>query len=413
MSVIDKTDTNLKASDSRARHLSLRLPLLIFCLLALLITAYSFYRFRFVTPSLPVTGDVTRGDLETSIAATGKIEPHAYVDVGAQASGQLTRIRVHIGDIVRQGDLLAEIDPQVQAAKVEADQAQLAQFEANLAEQQANIVYAEATFKRYGHLIPSDSVSRLTYDQGERDAKAALAKAEAIRAQIRQMQSTLKADQVTLGYTKIFAPMSGTIVSIDAREGQTVNAAYSTPQILRIADLTTMTISAEVSEADIVQIHQGMPVYFTTLGHGARRWISTVGQILPAPQKPPSTQAKPDAATQGGTQAANNVVLYTVLFDIDNREGDLRPEMTALISFITASAKEAIVVPTKALHPAGTDGIAVTLLTEDGEEREQMVRTGLRTRLQTEILSGLHPGDRVVIGRQASASHGTLMGFSL
>ncbi|HEY0121132.1 MAG TPA: efflux RND transporter periplasmic adaptor subunit [Rhizobium sp.] len=361
---------------------------------------------------LPISEAARKIDLEMTVTATGKIQPHAYVDVGAQASGQLKRILVNIGDTVKQGDLLAEIDPQVQAAKVDADGAQLSQFTANLVEQEANVEYAQAMLDRYSKLALGDSISQMQFEESRRDARAAAAKADSIRAQIRQMGSTLEADRVALGYTKIYAPMSGTVVSIDAREGQTLNAAYSTPQIMRIADLKTMTVWTQVSEADVTRLKNGMPVYFTTLGNGDRRWTATLRQILPAPQKPASAQnADPNTAPV----SSSNVVLYTALFDINNDAGDLRPEMTAQAFFVTGSAKDATVVPVTGLHSkAGADGsFAVTILAPTGVELERDVEVGLRTRFLAQIIAGVEPGEQVVTGRKPANGGKSLIGFGL
>lgn len=365
--------------------------------------------------SVTLTAVVTRGDLEETVTATGKIQPRAYVDVGAQASGQLNSILVHIGDSVKQGQLLAEIDPQVQAAKVDADEAQLAQYTANLVEQQANVVFAEATLGRYARLVAADAASKLTYDQSDRDAKTAAAKADAIRAEIKQMQSTLKADQVALGYTKIYAPMSGTVVSIDAREGQTLNAAYSTPQIMRIADLATMTVWTQVSEADVTRLKAGMSVYFTTLGHSDRRWNATLRQILPAPQKPSSQQNGADPNASSNPSPANNVVLYTALFDVDNESGDLRPEMTAQVFFVVAAAKNILIAPVAALHADGDgkEAAAVTVVDSAGQESERPVTVGLRTRFLAEIVSGIKDGARIVTARKPASGKPSLVGFRL
>lgn len=354
---------------------------------------------------------VTRGDLEVTVTATGKIQPRAYVDVGAQASGQLQRILVRIGDSVRQGQLLAEIDPQVQAAKVDADEAQLAQYNANLVEQQANVAYAEATLGRYARLVASDAASKQTYDGSNRDARTAAAKADAIRAQIRQMESTLKADRVALGYTRIYAPMAGTVVSVEAREGQTLNAAYSTPQIMRISDLAGMTVWTQVSEADVTRLKVGMPVYFTTLGHGERRWSATLRQILPAPQKPERPPGQSDTGA-AASSPAGNVVLYTALLDVDNASGDLRPEMTAQVYFVTASAKGALIAPVAALR-ASDDKSAIVTVVDGAGESGRRVTVGLRTRFQAEIVSGLKEGERVVTGRKPGANGPSLVGFRL
>jgi macrolide-specific efflux system membrane fusion protein len=313
---------------------------------------------------------------------------------------------------VKEGDLLAEIDPQVQAAKVDADEAQLAQLNANLVEQQAVVEFANATLDRYSQLIAGNSVSKLSVDESRRDVKTAAAKAEAIAAQIRQMQSTLKADRVALGYTRIFAPMAGTVVSIEAREGQTLNAAYSTPQIMRIADLATMTVWTQVSEADVTRLRDGMQIYFTTLGHGDRRWTGTLRQILPSPQKPDRPPGQSDQSASPSA-ATNNVVLYTALFDVDNASGDLRPEMTAQVSFITGFVKNAVIAPVVALRAApGENTATVTVLDSEGRETVRTVKTGLRTRFEAEIVSGLTPGDRLVTGKKPD-SKSSLISFHL
>lgn len=404
-------DANLTARRP-GRHKLLILGLVVVVVLGG--AAFFFRRALTVDGETAVTAAVVRGDLEEAVTATGKIQPRAYVDVGAQASGQLQRILVQVGDVVRQGQLLAEIDPQVQVAKVDADEAQLAQYNANLIEQDANVEFAKATLERYTKLVTGEGISKMAFDESTRDAKTSAAKADAIRAQIKQMQSTLKADQVALGYTKIYAPMPGTVLSIDAREGQTLNAAYSTPQILRIADLATMTVWTQVSEADVTRLNNGMPVYFTTLGHDDRRWTATVRQILPAPAKPERAPGQTDASA-AAPSPANNVVLYIALFDVDNAGGELRPEMTAQVSFVVASVKGGVIAPVTALRVADKDKHAATVTVVDasGQESRRDVKIGLRTRFEAEILSGLTPGDRVVTGRKPDSGTDSVVRFRL
>lgn len=387
---------------------------LLFCAAAIALAGaiYSARPFGPAGGETLVTSVVGRGELEEVVTATGKIQPLAYVDVGAQASGQLTHILVKIGDHATQGMLLAEIDPQLQSAKVAADEAQIAQYHANLVEQLAIVEYAKATLERNAKLLESKAVSKLAMDESRRDSQTAAAKADAIRAQIKQMQSTLESDRATLGYTRIFAPMSGTVVSIDAREGQTLNATYSTPQLLRIAELSTMTVWTEVSEADVTRLHAGMPVYFMTLGHGDRRWTARLRQILPAPHKPVGPQGVNDANGSKGN-VANNVVLYTALFDVDNAAGDLRPEMTAQVFFVVAQTKDAVIAPVTALRASADGGTTVSVVDAEGRESERTVQVGLRTRFRVEITKGLAPGERVVTGRKAESGKAPLVSFHL
>jgi membrane fusion protein, macrolide-specific efflux system len=409
----DRTTSDLLRGTGPARIRRRRLGLLLASGFVIA-TGAAILRYTVDAPadSAFTTVAAARGDLEETVSATGKLQPVAYVDVGAQASGQLKRVAVRVGDFVTQGDLLAEIDPQVQVAKIEADQAQIAQFNANLVEQQAIVAYAQATLARYSRLVEGNSISKLSFDEANRDAKTAAARVDAIRAQISQMQSTLKADQVALGYTRIFAPMSGTVVSIDAREGQTLNATYSTPQIMRVADLKTMTVWTQVSEADVTRLRSGTSVYFTTLGHRDRRWVAKIRQILPAPQRPERPAGDPNVPAPTPT---NNVVVYTALFDVENAEGELRPEMTAQVFFVVADAKNAVIAPVAALRSSSKsdDAAFVTVLDRDGRTTDRKVQVGLRTRFQAEILAGLEPGERIVTGTKAATATKSLVGFRL
>lgn len=361
-----------------------------------------------------VSEEVTRGAIADVVTATGKILPRAYVDVGAQASGRLDRIHVAIGDQVNAGDLLAEIDPQVQAAKVDADRAELHQLEANLAAQQAEAEFAETRLRRNAQLAPTNAISQSAFDEAKRDAKMATAKVEAIRAEIDKMQSTLQSDEALLGFTKIYAPMSGTVVSIDVREGQTLNAAYSTPVVMRIAELGTMTVWTQVSEADVTRLRAGMGVWFTTLGHGDHRWTANLKQILPAPQKPEKSANQTDS-TAAPSNPTNNVVLYTALFDVSNAANELRPEMTAQVSFVVAYADDAVIAPMAALRskPLPNGHAHVDVLEPDGQRIDRGIMVGLGNRFEVEVLSGLKPGERVVTGMRTSKDAQSLVRFRL
>ena len=193
--------------------------------------------------------------------------------------------------------------------------------------------------------------------------------------------------------------MSGTIVALDAREGQTLNAQQQTPLILRIARLSPMTVWAEVSEADIGHVKPGMTAYFTTLAGGSRRWSSTVRQILPVPPRP--LEASQGGSPSGGRSGSERVVLYTVLLDVDNADRALMTDMTAQVFFVAAQAKDVLTVPIAALQDAGQ----VRVLADNGEVQPRTVRTGVSDRLRTEIVDGLSEGDQVLIG-PASGSGG-------
>lgn len=320
---------------------------------------------------------VTLADLESSVSALGTLQPRHYVDVGAQASGQILKLHVEPGDSVRQGDLLVEIDPSTQQAKVDAGRYSIQTLEAQLAEQRAQHELANQQHARQRTLLAGGAGR-------EEDLQVAQAQARA----------TLRSDEAELGYTRIYAPLSGTVVALDARVGQTLNAQQQTPLILRIAQLSPMTLWAQVSEADIGRIQAGMPAWFSTLGGGGRRWDAKVRQILPLPPRPL------EQLSQGGgspTAGGGRVVLYTVLLDVDNPDGALMTDMTAQVQFVEGHARNALTIPLAALR----DGDRVRVVNERGAVEERQLRIGLRDRMRVQVLTGLAEGERLLVGDEA------------
>lgn len=342
------------------------------------------------------TVTVGRGDIQNSVTAVGTLQPRRYVDVGVQVSGQIRKIHVQPGDTVEQNKLLAEIDPSVAQAKVDAGRAALAGLQAQLTEQEALLDLARQQASRQERMAAEGSTREEDVQIAQATLRTALARIDNLKAQIQQTQSTLKGDEAQLGYTRIFAPMAGTVVSLDAREGQTLNATQQAPLILRIADLTAMTVWAEVSEADIKRVKPGMRVYFSTLGMENRTWEGEVRQILPSP---------PGTATQGAqaattTPATGKVVLYTVLFDVENKDGELMPQMTAQVFFVVAQASNVVTVPMAALQPIHNSPsmYLARVRGADGAVVSHEVKIGATDRLTGEVLSGLSEGDELVLG---------------
>lgn len=348
------------------------------------------------------TAPVKRASIEASVTAIGTLQPQRYVDVGAQVSGQITRLHVAPGSTVKHGELLAEIDPSVQQATVDAGRAALAGLRAQLAEQQAQHRLAGRQHARQQVMAVHEATSVNDQEMAQATLESAVARIASLKAQIDQTQATLKADEARLGYTRIYAPMAGTVVSVDAKEGQTLNATYQTPNILRIADLSAMTVWTEVSEADVRRVRPEMPVYFTTLGGDARRWRGKVRQVLPAP-----AVAGGVAAGTALAPSTSKVILYTVLFDVDNADGELMPQMTAQVVFVTAAASDVLAAPLPALKPVTGDGAKPGLYTArvlagDGAVQTREVRVGVRNRLAAEVLDGLREGELLVTGEQVA-----------
>ena len=233
--------------------------------------------------------------------------------------------------MIRSKQLIAEIDARQQRQRVESSRANLAGQEAQLESRVAALTLAQANADRQRRLMAEDATSQQDFDTAMNQLAAAQAGLTQTQRQIDQSRASLAIEEQELSFTSIVAPISGTVVSVNMTEGRTLNATQQAPTILTIADLTTMTVQAEISEADISSLRNGMEVYFTTLGGGNRRWHSTLRQILPQPT------------------ITNNVVLYTGLFDVENEDSALLPEMTAQIYFVTSAARNVLTVPFGAL----------------------------------------------------------------
>jgi len=335
---------------------------------------------------------VGRGDVEAQVVAIATLQPRHSVDVGAQVSGQIMRLHVEPGDRVDKGQLLAEIDASLHEATVEADRAALDGLRAQLAEQQAQLDLARQQHHRQQRLL----VGEATREEDVQIAVAVLRSAEArlqqLRAKIAEAQARLRGNETQLSHTRIYAPIAGSVLGVDVKQGQTLNATYQTPTVMRIADLSSMTGWTRVSEADIRRIKAGLPLYFTTLGGDERRWHSSVRQVLPAP---PATNF--GQSESSGAAEPEKVVQYTVLFEVDNDDGELMPQMTAQVLFVTASAKGVLTAPLDALQ--GKPGsYQVRILGDDGQPELRAVKVGTRDRQVAEILDGLHEGERLVTG---------------
>jgi macrolide-specific efflux system membrane fusion protein len=341
-----------------------------------------------------VSVPIERGDIEDATTAIGNLQPFQFVDVGTQVSGQLRKIHVEVGAMVAQGDLLAEIDPTVYLARAEASRAQLLNLQAQLVDKQSQMTLAQQQFQRQTNLMRAEATSQEQLQSAEAALRSAAAQIEAIRAQIRQTESTLRADEANLGYTKIFAPMDGTVVSQLAKQGQTLNANQQAPIILRIADLSTITVFTQVSEADVSKLRLGMEAYFTTLGRPDRRWTGKLRQVMPTPE------------------VLNNVVLFNALFDVPNPTQELMTQMTAQVFFVSAAARDVVTVPLAALRPVGRPGrdgapanrYIARVLVGENQVVEREVVTGVTNRVSAEVKSGLAAGERVVIGTRGPAA---------
>ncbi|HAE48917.1 MAG TPA: efflux transporter periplasmic adaptor subunit, partial [Tistrella mobilis] len=260
-------------------------------LLVLAAAGYGIWRYAFpeAPPAPPPTVAVHRADLEDTVLANGTLEAIKMVSVGAQVSGQIKTLAVDVGDKVKAGDLIAEIDSLNQQNDLRNAEAALANVRAQYRAKQAALKQAELAFRRERELLAGRAGARADYENAEATLATTKAELAALEAQIAQAEITVDTAKVDLGYTRITAPMDGTIVAVVAKEGQTVNAVQSAPTIVMLAQLDTMTVTAEVSEADVTRVVPGQDVYFTILGEPGRRYTGKLRSVYPAPESVATT----------------------------------------------------------------------------------------------------------------------------
>lgn len=352
--------------------------------------------------SLPavITAPVALADLEDAVLATGTLEAARLVSVGAQASGQIRSLKVALGDRVARGQLLAEIDALTQQNALRNARASLATVEAQKRARQASLHQAELAFQRAERLLPTEAGTRADFEAAEATLATIQAELAQLEAQLEQARIAVDTAAVTLGYTRITAPIDGVVVTVAAEEGQTVNAAQSAPTIVKIAQLDTMTVKAQISEADVTRVRAGLPVTFTILGAPDARRQGTLRAVEPAPVSygSDSTSSSSSSSSASSSSSSATAIYYNGLCDVPNPDGALRISMTAQVSIVLARATGALAIPSGALGARNPDG-TVTVRVQEGERLvPRQIRIGIDDHDQVQVLEGLRQGEQVVVG---------------
>ncbi|GAA5016083.1 MacA family efflux pump subunit [Acinetobacter puyangensis] len=397
-----------------------------------------------------ITAEVSRGDLENTVLATGTLDATKIISVGAQVSGQLEKMYVELGQEVKKGDPIAQIDSTTQQNSLKTAEANIRNLQAQRLQQVASLSQVQQEYQRQKQMYAQDATSRADYESALASYQTAQAQISAIDAQIESAKVTRDTAQTNIGYTHIVAPMDGTIVAIVTEEGQTVNANQSAPTIVKLAKLDNMTIKAEISEADVMKVEKGQTVYFTTLGDSETKHYATLRQIEPAPD------SISDESTSSSS-SSSTAIYYNALFDVPNPDGKLRIDMTAQVSIILADAKNVLTIPASAIQSSsnrsttnqtssssqttakktGTQQSSSTstnakqgparlelndnekalieqgkatramvrVVQADGTARPQPVLIGLNNRVTAEVIKGLNEGDKIVIADGSDTSN--------
>ncbi|MDN7587518.1 macrolide transporter subunit MacA [Burkholderia seminalis] len=352
-----------------------------------------------------LSAPVTRGDLENAVLATGALQAFRQVDVGAQVSGQLKSLKVKLGDKVTKGQWLAEIDPVISENALRQARASEESLRAQQQSAAAQLTQAELAFRRQRAMLPDDATSRESFEAAKATLDVQRATLASLAAQIRSARIQIETAQANLGYTRIVAPIDGQVVAIVTQEGQTVIAQQQAPVILKLANLDTMTVKAQVSEADVIRVSAGQTAYFTSLGEPDKRHYGKLRAIEPAPQN----YADAQSPLAGGGAKPNAAVFYNALFDVPNPEHRLRIAMTAQVSIVLGNARNALSIPAAALGEKRKDGTyAVRVLRADGSTDTRNIRIGINNNVRVEVLAGLKDGERVVLGEASADDHALL-----
>lgn len=346
-----------------------------------------------------LTALVERADLEDAVLAVGTLHAHRQVDVGAQVSGQLKTLAVELGDQVKAGQKLAEIDPTLLDHALRQAQANEQALQAQRRAVDARLRQTLLAAQREQQLWEGEATSRDALERAQAALAVERANLSELDARWRQARVEVDKAKANAGYTRINAPMSGEVVAIVTRQGQTVIAEQQAPIILKLADLDTMTVKAQVSEADVMRVAPGQPVHFTVLGDQHTRYDSTVRAIEPAPQEFAEPSNPAAGGSNGSASRGGAAVFYNALFEVPNPGHRLRISMTAQVSIVQGTAKQALVVPASALGAKAGDGsFAVRVLADDGRVQSRQIRVGLNNQVKAQVLEGLREGERVIIG---------------
>jgi macrolide-specific efflux system membrane fusion protein len=342
---------------------------------------------RPAAPALPPSASVEQADIIHTVHAVGRLQPMLKVDIGAQVGGQVRRLHVRLGQAVKASDLLVSLDSDSARNEVQQAEAALAQQTASVKGARIELDAAHREAERERRLLAGGASTPLDKEK----ADTALAKLEAHwqsqQATLDQRRADLIAKQLKLTHTRVSAPIDGEVVAIAVQEGQTVNAVQMAPTLLTLAQLRTMTVKAQVPEAEIGLVREGQVARVTTLAADGRRYEGKVRVVQPIPER------------------IGNALFYNVLFDVDNADHRLLSDMTVQVELEVARVNQVATMPIVALSQRDSSGRhTVQVLDPTGKAVPRQVRIGLRDEARAQVLEGLKPGERVLLAPAAAVA---------
>lgn len=362
-------------------------------------------------PARYVTSEVARGDVAERVQATGAVQPVLQVSVGAQANGRVLEVLVDFNSQVKKGDLLAVLDPMVYTAQVSQNQANLLAQQAQIESSRANFAAARVAYERTQRLHAQNLAAKGDLDTARGQYEVAEAQVKAAEAQTGSIKAQLAQAKTNQGFTKIYSPVDGVVITRSIDPGATVVASFQTPTLFVLAqDLKRMRVMADIDEADVGKLKEGTGAETTVDAFPGETFAGIVQQVRFSP------------TTTAG------VVTYAAVVEVNNPEEKLRPGMTATVSIRTREAKGVLRVPNAALRykptpPLGPDGkpvpqpvlpplgkgqgrVHVLLDATPGAEKSELrvVEIGANDGTTTEIVGGLEEGQKVITDETDSAA---------
>ena len=363
--------------------------------------AYYFFSNNNKQETTYLTESVTRGNVEKTVVASGSVESVNEVDVGAQASGKITKLYVKLGQEIKKGEMIADIDSTTQINTLNTKKAALVSYQAQLKAKKTAYDVALSSYNRLSKLYTQKATSFDSLNTAKSTLDNAKAEMEAIEANIKQAEIEVNTAETNVGYTKITAPMDGTVISVPVSEGQTVNANQTTPTIVTIADLSKMKIKPEISEGDITKVKAGQEVSFTILSDSQTVYHSVIDSVDPANTTTSDSSSTSSSTSSNSSSSTTSAIYYYANVLIDNPDLTLRIGMTTENNIKIANAKDVLLVSNMAIQKRDSKSF-VNVLNDKNQPEQREVETGVQNDFQTEIKSGLNEGEKVIVSQVAN-----------
>lgn len=354
-----------------------------------------------------ITAGVNRMDIEEKVVASGTLNAFKTVAVGAQVSGQLKTLHVLLGDKVKKGQLLAEIDPVLQQNTLKDAEAQVENLHAQKRSKQAILKQYESAFQRQSRMFAEEASALADMESAQAQLESTRADISSLDAQIKKADIAVDTARANLGYTKITAPIDGVVISIVTEEGQTVVSTQAATTILKLANVETITVKAQISEADVMRVKPGQTVYFTTLGDTETRHYGQLHAVEPGPVSSTTSTSSSGTTTSGTTTSSSEAIYYNGLFDVPNPDNRLKVSMTAQVSIVLSQVKQALCIPVSSLGNKEGDGRYTVKILRDNAPEIRRIRVGSTDNIHVQVIEGLQEGDRVIVGDGLSADDST------